>query len=172
MKQITDKELIDAFHDFDKELEIDEDKLTGLSKKQRSELYLAIRKVLTYREDFPPDLADAIQQLAKQSVEKQPIQKGDLWPSFALELNEDGIILESGEIIEPDDELFPLAKVLSGMDNEEIIELIDNLATVVVNCGQEVMVKMLQRRLDALEKARSKKQEPKNLLWPSITKRD
>lgn len=173
MKKITNKELIDVFRDFDKELELDEEKLAELSDKQKSELYLAIKKVLTYREDFPPDLADAVQQLAKQSVEKQQIQKGNQSDS-ASDLSpdpEDAIVLDDGSIIEKGDELFPLAKKLDNMDAKEVEQFVDDLARVVLHCCQVTMVKLLDKQVRIIEKQRGiklNKQNDDKRNWPTV----
>lgn len=177
MKTITNQELIDVFTKFDSELELDEEKLAELPDKEKSELYLAVKKVLSYREDFPPDLADAVQQLAKRAVEKQGIEKSDA-SSLNLNADEDGIVLESGEIIEPGDKLFPLAKSLSQMSVGEIEKLVDDLAIVTAHyCTVELMrkqVKLLKKRVQVIEEKRKiKKDDNKDKAkdkgdWPTV----
>jgi len=133
---------------------------------------LAIQRVLKYREDFPPDLADAIQELAKQAVQKNPNQNQE--SSLSLDPDTDGIVLETGEIIRPDDELFPLAKKLSTMSSEEVEQLVDDLATVVSFSCQKVMVHLLDKRLRQIEKQRGivkddKQDDNDKGKWPTMT---
>lgn len=162
MKKITNQELTEIFLKFDNSLELDEEKLNEMSDKQKSELYLAVKKVLSYREDFPPDLAKAVQDLARQSVEKQSteIQKGT--SSLGLNPDEDGIVLEDGSIIEPSDELFPLAKKLDRMNAKEVEQFVDDLAKVVTFSAQKAMLKLLDRKLRIIEEKRKTKKTNDN----------
>lgn len=173
MKKVTTEELVEVLKDFDAELEIDEEKNAEMPDKEKGELFLAVEKVLKYREDFPPDLADAVQQLAKQAVEKQGIEKSDA-SSLNLNPDEDGIVLETGEIIEPSDSLFPLAKELSQMSAKEIEKLVDDLVVVVKHYGNiELMkkqVKLLNKRLQIIEEKRKIKKDNTNKgNWPTVT---
>lgn len=174
MKKVTDKELLDILIKFDSDLEMDEEKIAEMSDKEKGELFLAVEKVLKYREDFPPDLAAAVQQLAKKAIEKQGIQKSDA-SSLNLNPDEDGIVLESGEIIEPGDELFPLAKSLSQMSAGEIEKLVDDLAIVTAHyCNVELMkkqLKLLKKKVSELEKKRGIIKDDDNKdkgTWPTV----
>jgi len=171
-KPVTTEELLEAFQKFDASLDLDEEKIAQLSDKERSSLFIAIQKVLEYRKDFPPDLADAIQELAKQAVQKNPNQNQE--SSLSLDPDTDGIVLETGEIIRPDDELFPLAKKLSTMSSEEVEQLVDDLATVVSFSCQKVMVHLLDKRLRQIEKQRGivkddKQDDNDKGKWPTMT---
>ena len=168
MKKITNQDLIDVLLKFDSELEFDDEKIAEMSDKEKSELYLAVKKVLSYREDFPPDLADAVQTLAKKAVEKQGIQKSDA-SSFDLNPDEDGIVCDDGSIIEPGDELFPLAKKVSKMSGQQIEQFVDDLATVVRNCGQAMIAKLEKKLQVAKDRSSDDKGEGN---WPSISERD
>lgn len=166
MEKITTEKLSEILLAFDKDLEIDEAKIAELSDKQKSELYLAIKKILRYKEDFPSELANAVQTLAKQSVEKQSIEKQSA--SLGLNPDEDGIVLDDGSILEPDDELFPLVKKLLKMDEQEITEYVDNIVDVVVKCCASAAILLMKRRLVQLEKERSTKNDDKGN-WPTMT---
>jgi len=147
MKKITDGELLEVFKEFDDSLDLDEQKIAALPAKQKGELFISIQKVLEYRKDFPPDLSFAVQQLAKQSVEKNPDQDGII----SLDADSDGLVLESGEIILPDDELFPLAKKLSTMSSQEIGDYIDDVAKLVSQCCELTAVQLMKKSLSQIE---------------------
>lgn len=159
MKRITNQELIKAFAEFDAELDLDESKIASLPEKQKGELYLAIQKVLKYREDFPPDLAAAVQELAKQAAAKHPEQEGNL----SLDIDSDGLVLESGEIILPSDPLFLLAKQLSEMGNKEVEQLVDDLVAVFANYGNIALVKLMGKQVKRLEKKVSQLEEERGI---------
>jgi len=182
MEKIDDNQLLEALTEFDSEFAktIDTDKLFAFSKKQKSQLYLAIKKVQEYREDFPPDLADAIQELAKQAIVKESESESNIWPSFDLE-DDDGnepIILETGEIVEPTDELYPIAKQLSEITDCQLNDFADNLVTIAVGLGkkkllelQKQKVKQLSKRLTAIEEGTGIKTTDTDgdKKWPSLT---
>jgi len=177
-KPVTTEGLIKALAEFDDSLELDESKIAEMPTKERGELFLAIQRVLKYREDFPPDLAQAVQMLAKQSVEKQGIRKGD--SSFDLDLDTDGVVLESGEIIMPDDKLFTFAKELSQMSSKEVEQLVDDLGAIVANYSNVTLLKLMKKsvrqieeRVAAIEKKRGIKNDKQNDRakgkWPTMT---
>lgn len=167
MEKITTEKLSEILLAFDKDLEIDEAKIAELSDKQKSELYLAIKKILRYKEDFPSELANAVQTLAKQSVEKQSIEKQSA--SFGLNPDEDGIVLDDGSILEPDDELFPLVKKLLKMDEQEITEYVDNIVDVVVKCCALTAIILLKKKLGQKEQSKAADNKD-NGNWPTVTK--
>lgn len=166
-EKVTDKELTDILIKFDSELDLDDDKLAKLSDKEKGELYLAVKSVLGYREDMPTDLAKAVQDLAKRAVEKSGIQESNV--SESLDPDTDGVVLEDGSIVLPDDDLFPLAKQMSQMNEQQVLDWIDNVAKVVQKCCLWKMIHLMKKKLSLVEKKRIKKDgKNKDGTWPTV----